>query len=159
MEVKVKYGEMSGFEFTQVITKIANTPTTSVKAAHIRRVMKELERNRKAIHEEFKKEIVEVFAQKSEDGKLLEPEGAPGEYLVLEGKEEERNAAVKVFGEKVATIAWRPLTPDSLSDVKVTAKELDLLGELYTDDNGPGLDANFAPPPGRPIPMQPRAQD
>ena len=159
MEIQLKYREMSGFEFTQIITKIAETPTTTQKAAHIRRVMKELERNRKSIAEEFKSTIMETFAKKDEDGKFIEPEGAPGEYITMDGKEAERDEAVKAFGEKLATINWRPLTPDTLDAVKLSAKELDLLGLLFSEENGPGVPGDFAPPPGRPIPMQPLAQD
>ena len=60
----------------------------------------------------------------------------------------------------MATIAWRPLTPDTLSEIKVTAKELDLLGDLYTEENGPGVPSDFAPPPGqRSIPMTPQMRN
>lgn len=137
---------MSSFDFTQVMTRVANHQTLPQKALHIRRLIKELERNRTIIHEEFKKEIMEVFGQKNEDGTLKTPEGAPGEYIPIEEKTEEMVKAQESFGKKLATLNWRPLTPDTLGDLKLSAKEIEILGPLLTEENGPGLAANFAPP-------------
>lgn len=148
-EIKTKYQSISSFELAGVLQKIANTQTSNKNASHIRRVINEIKKAGDQIREEYKKDILEVYAQRDEKGEIKRPEGDPNGFDPIVEKEAEFLKAQEDFGGREIVIAWRPLNPDTLADVKLSAKELDLLGELYTDDAGPGVPMNF-PFPGQP---------
>lgn len=137
--LKMKYKDIKSFEFSQLAAKLANSPTINVRANHIRHIIKELNAAGDRISEEYKTDLIDVYAKKDEEGKIVRPEGDPNGFVPDDTKMEEFMKAQDAFGDREAEINWRPLTPDTLSDIKLTAKELDLLGELFTDDNGPGV--------------------
>lgn len=143
MEVKIAYEQVGGFEFAQVIQKIAAVPTTTAAANHIRRVINEIEAARKQISAEYKTEIMEKYGKRNEAGELARPEGDTQGFDPDETKMDEFIEAQKEFGKRTATIKWRPLTPKTLNDVKLSAKELNLLGPLFSEDEGPGLPESF----------------
>lgn len=137
--LKIKYKDIKSFEFSQLAAKLANSPTINVRANHIRHIIKELNAAGDQISKEYKTDLIDVYAKKDEEGKIVRPEGDPNGFTPDETKMEEFLKAQETFGDREAEINWRPLTPDTLSDIKLTAKELDLLGDLFTDDNGPGV--------------------
>lgn len=140
LQVKMKYREISGFEFTQAMQKIGSTPTTAQKAAQIRRITKEIEAARKVVVAEFERDIMQVYGAKNEDGTLKRPEGEPTGFEPLEGKHEEIMSAQTAFGEREVTLnILRPLTPATLSDMKLSAKDLDALKGLFSEEDGPGV--------------------
>ena len=139
--LEFKYNEIGGFEFNQIIQKISNTPTTAEKAGQIRSVVKAVQKLRDKVSEDYKKDILGTYFQKNEDGTPKKAEGG-GEFIPLAGKETEITKANDEFGARVGTIeleGCRPLTPNTLSDMKITARELELLKDLYTEQNGPGV--------------------
>lgn len=138
-KLKVKYKMARGESFSMLFAKLANTATTNQRAAHIRRIMKGLEAVHKQIMEEFKTEILSVYAVKKEDGNIAFKDERESDFDLIDGKAEEYNKALAEFGEREGIIEWRPLTPDTLSDVKLSARELDLLGDLFSEENGPGI--------------------
>lgn len=137
--IKMKYKDIKSFEFSQLAAKLANTATINARANHIRHIIKELNKAGEQISAEYKSDLIDVYAKKGEDGKVARPEGDPNGFTPDETKMDEFIKAQEEFGEREAEINWRPLTPETLSDIKLTAKELDLLGDLFTDDNGPGI--------------------
>lgn len=139
MEVKLEYQKISSFEFTQTMQKIANVATNNRAASHIRHVIKALDPARKEMGDAYIKEIMEVFGVKNEDGTLQRPEGEPQGFIPDETRTEEFLKAQEEFGKRIFIVKWRPLTPDTLVDIKLSAKELDVLGDLYSEENGPGL--------------------
>lgn len=141
-KIKVKYNSFSNFEFLQAIQKIASTPTTAAKANTIRKITNALQEGRvKTVVEDYKKEIMEVFAKRNEAGEIVRPDGEPDGFEPIEGKEEECKAATEAFGEKFLEISAEKLTPATLSEVKLSARELELLGDIFTDveNAGPGV--------------------
>lgn len=139
MEVKVPYLALSSFEFAQVMQKITSVPTSNANANHIRKIMNEIEAARKIISEAYKTEIMEKYAKKNEAGELIRPEGDPAGFVTEDGKAEEYAQAETEFAKRMAIIKWRPMTPKTLADIKISAKELNLLGALFTEEEGPGL--------------------
>lgn len=137
--ITMNYKDIKSFEFAQLIAKLSNTPTINVRANHIRHIVKELNKAGDQISEEYKKDILEVYATRDEKGEIVRPEGDPNGFTPDEAKQKEFLEAQEKFGERKAKINWRPLTPDTLTDIKLTAKELDLLGDLFTEENGPGV--------------------
>lgn len=137
--ISIKYVDIKNFDFSNLIAKLSNTATTNNRANHIRHVLKEYNKCIDQISEEFKTEVADKFAVKDEAGKIVAPENDPNGFSVIEGQEEAFQEACKEFGLKVCVINYRPLTPDTLADVKLTPKELNLLGDLYTEENGPGV--------------------
>ncbi len=153
MEVKMKYIDLGSMQFVTTVQKIANTPTASTRASVIRDWVKAIQNGKDEIKECYQKEIMEVFGQKNEDGTLKRPEGEPNSFVPDETKEKELMEANEAFGLREATIKLnRPITPSIIQDVKITAHELDLLGNLFSDQDGPGL-PNMAPQ------MQPRQKE
>lgn len=137
--IKMRYKDIKSFEFAQVMSKLSNTSTINVRANHIRHIVKELNKAGEQISEEYKSSIIEPYAKKDKSGALVKPKGEPGGFIPDEARQDEFLKAQEEFGERFAEINWRPMTPDTLSDIKLTAKELDLLGDLFTEENGPGL--------------------
>lgn len=131
--VKMTYEQVSGFEFAQVVQKIAAQPTDNKAANHVRHIVRELNQIRKDISEGYKKDIVEVYAKRNEKGELPPVE----EFLPEESRMEEFLKVQADFGKRECVVKWRALTPETLKDMKLSAKELDLLGNLFTEENGP----------------------
>ena len=154
MEIKMKYKDLGSFEFTQVIQKLANTPMSAQKANHIRHVVKEVRKAKEQIIAEYKKDVMEVFGERDEKGALKLPEGEPVGFVPKEAEISAVDKANEAFGEREAIIKWRPLTPSTISDVKLTAMELDLLKDLFSEEEGPGVPTNLMPFPMKPAPEQ-----
>lgn len=143
VQIKVKLGTIINERFRMLMSKLIQTPTDNVSACHIHKVYKEVEKHGDAYAKRFNK-FKEEFAQRGEDGKIVlgrDTDGIeqPDTWVVLEEKRDDLNKAMKELHDEEATINWRPLTPNTLKDIKLSAYEIDLLGELYTDENGPGL--------------------
>lgn len=137
--IKMTYKQIGGFEFNQAIAKIENTPTTTQKASHIRQLVKRVKLAKEKLHEEYKSDVVEAFSVKGPDGKPIYSEQAMGGFEMDDARGEEFQKALESFEKKEAEIDWRPLTLETLSDIKLTAKELDMLGDLVSEDAGPGV--------------------
>lgn len=133
------YKQVGSFEFSQAMAKIENTPTSTKSASHIRQISKRVKAGKDKIHDEYKSDIMDVFAVKGEDGKAKVSENQPGGFEMVEGKDEEFNKAFQAFEAREVEVDWRPLTPDTLADIKLSAREIELLGPLFSDDNGPGV--------------------
>lgn len=140
--IKLKYKTIGGFEFAQLMQRIANIQTDTKSAGHIYQVTKRITKARDQIHAEYMKEIREKYAKKTEDGKVDvsgNPAGDVQGFVPDEAKLEEFKAAQDAFGDREFVIDWKPLTPASLKDLQISAKEMDLLGDLYTEQYGPGI--------------------
>lgn len=85
--------------------------------------------------------ILAKYAEKNEDGTVKRNEGDVNSFTLVEDKKEEWQKALEDFGknEIEVTMEWRPLTPDALSDIRLSAAELELLGDFFTDQEGPGV--------------------
>ncbi len=135
--IKMLAKDIMSFEFTNLMQKLINTPTENSRASHIHKVYREIERNAKKIRESFKPEILDIYAQKDDKGEVIY--GEQGTYEPIKEKLEEYHKAMEAFEAKEVSVEWRPLTPDSLADVKLTAKEIEILGPLFVEQNGPGV--------------------
>lgn len=144
--IKLEFNTMSSFEFASMIQKIASSPTSNKNACAIARVVKELEKAQKLIADTYQTEVVEKFAQKGEDGKVLRPKDDPTDYIKLEMEnfDEKLAAALEVFGKHEFEVVAKPLTPSVLADIKISAKEINMLAGLFSEDEaqqnaGPGV--------------------
>lgn len=139
--IKMTYKQIGSFEFSQAIAKIEHTPTSAQKAAHIRHISKFVKAGKDKIHDEYKTNIMDKFGKKGEDGKTITAEDRPGGFEMDDSQTEEFNKAFKEFEAREIEVDWRPLTPDTLSDIKLSAREIELLGPLFSEDQaqGPGI--------------------
>lgn len=137
---QVKYSVLKSEQWGQLIGKLSHTPTAAAKAAHIKKLINAISVANDFIASDFKGTMLDKFAKKNEDGTLVTPEG-PDSYEIIEEKTAEFQEALKPFGEQLVEVRLegRPLTPDTLSDVKMSAAEMELLGNLYCEQNGPGV--------------------
>lgn len=140
MEIKVKFKTLNDYSFQSVISKIANLQTSTMNASKIRRITKLVQAASDQMREEFKKDVMELFAARDEAGKIVATKDKP--FDVPDDKVEAFTAATDVFGEREATINWTPLDASTLGNAQVSAREIDLLGGLYSEEPvGPGLPA------------------
>lgn len=137
--IKMSYRELSQLTSNPVspLGKLSNTPTHNVKASHIRRLLKLTMIAHSVLVDEHKK-LVEEFGKKGEDGNLVMMPEDPQRFQIKEGVEKDFEKAMQAFDDKIAEIKEKPLNADTLSDIRMSAKEIELLGPLYTDEGGAG---------------------
>lgn len=140
--VKLKYSELSSFGFAQAMQKITTTPTHGQKASVLHKLGKSLGFARERISKEYQAQLVETYGKRDDLGKIIRPEGEPLGFEPIEGKEEEFAKAQEAFGDNMIELDVRPLTLEILSDMKISAQDLEALKGLYignTDETGPGV--------------------
>lgn len=142
-EIKIKRGMLADERFKMLVSKIIQTQTTQNEAYHINKFFKEVTRLSKEYAEKFN-EFKDKFAQKTEDGKFAlgrddENREVPDSWMPREEAKAELDKAIKDLHDEEVLFKFRPLTSVTLKDVKVSAYELELLGDLYSPENGPGV--------------------
>ena len=137
--IKIKYRELSEFSLAQTIQKVAATPTNTGNAVRIRNLVKAIQTAREDIRTKYISELVEVYAARTEDGSIKRPENEPNSFEPNEAKLGEFRAAEKAFGENEVELDAFPLTPASLVDMKLSAKELEDLHGLFCEQDGLGV--------------------
>lgn len=147
--IKLKYSEISSFAFAQAVQKISSTPTHGQKASLIHKVTKQLGFIRENISKEYQADIVQVYGKKDAEGKIIRPAGEPNGFEPVEETQEAFEKAQEAFGDRTAELNVNPMTLELLSDMKVSAQDLEALRGLYagnSDDaqNGPGVPTNVA---------------
>lgn len=145
--IKMKFKDVGSFEFASTIQKIAAKETSNKNACAINRIVRELDNGRKKIQETYQTEIAEKFGKRNEAGELIRPEQEPKGYDPIEGQEKELEAALEKFGESTFEMSCKPLTPSILSEMKLSANDIRLLGDLFSEDEpsaGPGVPLGLA---------------
>lgn len=137
--IKIQYKQLSDFTTAQTIQKIANTPTSVANANRIRKLVKELQGVRERVSKEYQTEIVDKFADKDENGKAKTDGNSPSGFAMSEENTAKMPAALEEFGKTEAEIEAMPLNASCLSDVKLSATELESLHGMYLEEAGPGL--------------------
>ena len=147
LTVTMKYKTISEEEFAIAMHKVCQTPVGNQAACAIRRVSKALNKARDLIAKEYTDEIVEKFGAKDANGKIIIPKGSM--FTVDETKRDEFNKAQDEFGKKEVILECGPLTSTELSDIKLSGRDLEVMGELFSETptgrsgpqalRGPGL--------------------
>lgn len=141
--IKMKYSDIMSFEFSNTMHKIASKDTSNKNACHIAKIVKLCQEARNNAMKDFQKNVAEVFGKRDEAGKLIRPEGQDQGFEPMDGKEEEIFKAQELLGETEFEVKWKPLTPSVLADVKLSAKDIDALKNLFSEEEpapvGPGL--------------------
>lgn len=132
--VKIKYSEISSFEFNTAMQKIAATPVDNKTACSIRRVVKAVSKGLEDIRLEYKTKFIDVWGKKDAEGKIIPPaDGNPSGFEVPDEKADEFMKAQEDFGKSELELSIDPLTPNDLKDIRLSAKELDCLRDLFLD--------------------------
>lgn len=142
-EIKVKRGIVAEERFKILMGKLIQSQISNEAACHIHKVYKAIDKIQKENQERFIA-IRDKFVKKDEAGKIVPMKDdnkneIPDSWEILDGKNEEFQKAVNDLGDEETLVTVRPLTPQVLKDIKVSAMEIDLLGELFVPENGPGL--------------------
>lgn len=124
MSFKLKYSDVSHFEFQKAFQKLMNSPTDGKTSYTISKIASEIDKCRAQIRDEFTKEIVEKFAKREEDGTYNKDTWVPEE-----SKLEEFQTAQEEFGKREFTVLRKPLTAYDVRDTKLTPTELISLKE------------------------------
>jgi hypothetical protein len=140
--MKMKYKDLGSFEFQNLMQTIRAAKTSNVNACRISAIWKQVTAARTQIMEEYTKEIMEVYAKRDENGAIIIPEGQQAGFTPIEDKIEEFTKAQDAFGEKEYTFTCMPFNPSHLSDVKMSAKDIETLGVLFQENAGPGIPAS-----------------
>jgi hypothetical protein len=139
VEIKLKYSDAGSFEFVQLLTKLYRLPTNNKSSNLFRRIYNEMKKNQDAIIEEYKTTVLEIYAQRDEKGEIIRPDGDPNGFKPMEDKLDDFQKAQDEFGEKLVTFTWGPIRNSDLQDIKLSGHEKDLLKDLYSDEEGPGV--------------------
>lgn len=134
--IKIPYSKFSTFEFQSACNKIASTPTDGNSAYKIRKILKELKDARAKIAEEYRKELMDVYAVRDAEGKYTEETFAP-----IAEKAEEFQKAQEKFGEKEVTVLRPLLTLHDIRDMKLSANEQEALSLILDDSSAEKPDA------------------
>lgn len=143
--IKLKYKNVTTFnryEFTSFMTKLKKTSTNNIAANNIHQVLKEIKRILKIVIDSYYTEVGDVYAKRNENGEI-DREGADPAHTKFfkpdEAKIEEFEKAEKIWGEQEIEFKWKLLTPSDLKDISVSAEEIEMLGDIYSQENGPGI--------------------
>ncbi len=142
-KVAIKYVDLNSFALATAMQKIKNTPTLAAKASQIRKVVKKYDEATALTKEKYKTDLGDVYHDKNADGTPKMVETAEGkEFALKEGTQEEYKKVVDEFGKRTYEFnlsEFTPLNPTILSDVKLTAADIEALGPLFSEEAGPGL--------------------
>lgn len=143
-KLTMKYNQLMAHEFNQLVSKIANTPTSAQKASLLRKAIKKLQDYKNFISAQYVERVVKSHFKCDEEGNPVKDE--KGDYIALAESTDELDKANEAFGQteiEVETV----FRPSLLADVKgITAREMDLLGNLFTEEDGPGVPHGAFPP-------------
>lgn len=139
-KIEFTYSQISAQPLRMALAKISNAPIANNKiACMIRGVNKAVRAKQEEIGKEYEDSVLHAFAKKNEDGSFVRPDGNPQAYDVDDTKVDEFKVAQEEFGKKTLTIEYGPLRPSHLEGIALSANELDALGDLFVEDDGPGL--------------------
>lgn len=139
MALKIKYQKVGSFEFQQLIEKLKNAQVDNFSACQIHHIIKEVKKGRDKLTAEFKADILDKYATKDESGKILTP-SQERPYDIPDDQIEAYTKATEEFGEREMEINWSPLNHQHLQGVKISAAEIEALGELFSEEQaGPGI--------------------
>lgn len=131
------YPDIKGAEFQTLVAKLGRAPTQVARANRIKVFLDGIDKVWEDIHEEFKSQLLEKYATKDDTGKLVIDEA--GNYKIPEENQAAFNEAYAEFQKKSVDVECLPLTADTLADIKLTGRDLQLLGDIYVNETGPGV--------------------
>lgn len=149
--IKLKYKDvatLNTFDGQSLLMKLKKTPTNQQAASHINHILKEIERMREEIMQTYLTDVREAYAKRSEDGSIDQSEAeATGQkdnkkfFVVDPAKKAEYEKALEAFNEREIFCGWRALSPSALKDIQVSAEEIGMLSDMYSEQEGPGIPA------------------
>lgn len=143
----LKYDQLTSNTAQMLLQKLSFTPTTVVRAKQLKMLTSVLKSVSEGIREEFHQKIVPQFAELNEDGSVRKEKD--GNFMVPDGKEEDFIKAQEAFGKKEFELELPMAIPlDAFSDIKMTASDIEWLGDFVSEESGPGL------PAAGPIPLK-----
>ena len=134
----MKYKDLLHPHLTNVLGKIANTQMAPAKSYEVNKLMSAI----RAAITQTKDESAEILKNfvKYENGsfkRTVDADGAPTNELEFiepfSAESPEYHAAMDKFENQDASINFRPWSLEMLGDVKLSAMEIDMLGNLLTD--------------------------
>lgn len=134
VKVTMKHSELASFEFQEAIQKIAVANLDNKTACKVRRTVKEVQNAISIMGEGYKKEIMETYAKRDAEGKVVpSPDGNPNSFAFDESKEAEFIKAQEEYGKKEVVLKAVPFVVDDFKDIRLSGKNLNALGNLFID--------------------------
>jgi hypothetical protein len=88
--------------------------------------------------EGYKTEIMEKYAKRDENGKVMpSPDGNPNSFAFDESKQDEFVKAQEAYGSREVELAVTPFVLNDFKDIRISPKNLNALGKLYVDVEAP----------------------
>jgi hypothetical protein len=137
--IELKYNQLSGMNFLQTVQKLVHERLAVQAAYNIKKIADDIQRARKQIGEQYRKELVDAFAKRDENGQVVWTSPDQTDFEVMDGKEEEFRKALTAFGEKVFVMDRTPISLHDLRNCLVSAAELTVLEPIMvlpSDQNG-----------------------
>lgn len=136
--IEMKYAELMHPRLQQVLGKIANTQLSPKQSYELNKMMSAVRTEITKTREESSVILKNFVVFDGDKPKLkVDAEGEPmNEVVFIEPfsmEHPEYLKAFKDFDNKVAKINFRPWSVEMLSEIKLSAMEVDVLGPLLTD--------------------------
>lgn len=136
--IRITYKELLHPQLSMILGKVANTPMAPKQSYELNKLLSAIRAERKKLQDESTK-ILRTFVKFEGDRPKfkVDKDGAPTnqvEFIEPYSLEDiTYNDTFRKFEENIAELGFRPWSLEMLSDIKLSAMELDLLGPLVTD--------------------------
>lgn len=136
--LKLKHRDLADPNFQRAVQTIAAQPTHGERLKKLHRIVKALDEAGKVMRKGYKEEVVEKYAKRDAEGKVVRPAHDPVDgFEPDDDKVEELNAAHLAFGEREMEIDTPQITWGDIGEHKLCPQDIKNLGSLFLE--GPGL--------------------
>src|SRR3954469_15080704 len=110
--------------FGMAMQKLVSTPCEQKLAYALKKINDAMSKGKKQIIDEYRRDILDVYAVKDEKGDIKVKEDNEEEFVCQEGKQTELEGVSQKFWEREVTIDRAKIPLGDLASIKLTAIEL-----------------------------------
>jgi len=133
MTIKTTIGALSSPTLSMALQKLNGAQVNTRTAYRFKKLHDAFNASMKQCQEKYKKDVVEVYAEKDEKNEII-PEQSPWGFKLKEGTDQVKfDEANKTFHDQEVVIPRPPLALSELTDVKISAAELTALNHFLAD--------------------------
>lgn len=131
--ITLTYDKLSQQKFQEVLRKIGAMEVPNRVASKIHYLLKGVNQGLKQVTMDYRLIIEAEFAERGDDNQVKRPESDLRDFVMKAGVEDKRREAEDAFAKKEFNFERDPLNQHDLSDVKLSAFDLEALGPLYQE--------------------------
>jgi hypothetical protein len=139
MSFKLTYGKIMDNNFYGAVRKLATAQFTDYKTSYwISQICKGIQEKRIEVGDAYNKEVVDRFAKKDDEGKILNADGVEGRFDVNPDNQEEFEKYRDGFFAEEAEFNFNTFPLSKVAEARLTPVDLIQLEGIYKE---PELDA------------------